>query len=159
MSVGGRKTVDPHPPEMMPEPQSPAGEFAQLALWMAASVAGLVTAMLLARGPFFRSLATRIGRGRTRRKPPSSRRSLAMLAETVIGSSKATIESVFGPPRSIAIDEIGVIVHPRLVFRLADTWYYPMPRHEPLAMAINFRDQTATRVEFMPMVSRSQISG
>jgi hypothetical protein len=147
--------VESHPHELVPEPHSPAGEFAQLALWMAASVAGLVTAAILSRGPFFRKLASRVGQGRFRHKPSPPQHSLAMLAEAVIGSSKATIESVFGPPRSVAIEQIGVIVHPRLVFRLADTWYYPLPRRSPLAIAINFRDQNATQVEFVPMVSPS----
>src|SRR3954464_7569153 len=36
-------------------------EFTQLALWMAATLAGLVTAVLLARGPFFRALARQVG--------------------------------------------------------------------------------------------------
>ncbi|HSZ56026.1 MAG TPA: hypothetical protein VK797_10215 [Tepidisphaeraceae bacterium] len=142
--------MDPHRHETVQHAHPPAGDFAQMALWMAARVAGLVTAVLLARGPFFRALAHRVGRGRFRHTPPSPHRSLALLAEAVVGSSKATIESVFGPPRSIAIEEIGVIVHPRLVFRLADTWYYPLPRRSPLAMAIHFRDQTADQVDFFP---------
>jgi hypothetical protein len=115
---------------------------------MAANVAGLVTGMLLARGPFFRELAKRVGNGCPGRHAPPRRRSLALLAQAVMGSSKPTIESVFGPPRSIALDEIGVVVHPRQFYRLADTWYYPLPRTCPLAMAISFQDEVATGVEF-----------
>src|SRR5687767_8109321 len=83
------------------------GELSQLALWMAASLAGMVTAVLAARTPFFRTLMRRIGlasadatesRGiRTRR--PTREQSLPMLAEAIVGSSKSAIASVFGPPR------------------------------------------------------------
>jgi hypothetical protein len=147
--------MDSYRYDLIPEPHSVSSEFGQLALWMAAGIAGLVTAALLSRGPFFRKLANRIGRGRRCRKPPSLQRSQAILAEAIIGSSKATIESVFGPPRSVAIDQIGVIVYPRLVFRLADTWYYPLPRRSRLALAIRFQDQMATRVEFLQVLSNS----
>jgi len=128
-------------------PRDPA-EFARLALWMAANFAGMVTAVLLARGPFYRSLAARVGRGKKQMKPPSPQRSLSMLAGTIIGSSKTTIESVFGPPRSTGLDNLGVLVHPQVIFWQSDLWYYPVPRDGQTAMAINFRDQHATHVEF-----------
>ena len=141
MDWDGHHAANEHLPES-------AGEFSQLALWMAANVAGVVTGVLLARGPFFRELARRVGHGRPRRHAPPQRKSLALLAQAVIGSTRQTIESVFGPPRSISLDEIGVVVHPRQVYRLSDTWYYPLPRSLPLAMAINFQDEIATTVEF-----------
>src|SRR5947208_15211368 len=49
----------PAAPGLRPAPI--VSEFTQLALWMAASLAGLVTALLVAREPFFRSLARRMG--------------------------------------------------------------------------------------------------
>lgn len=128
--------------------QNRAGELTQLALWMAANLAGMVTAILLIRGPFFRRLLKRVGRGRRQGRLPTREQSLPMLAGAIVGSSKATIESVFGPPRSAAVAGIGVITHPKMVFWQADTWYYPMPRHGPMAMAINFDEEFARDVEF-----------
>ncbi|HXE55134.1 MAG TPA: hypothetical protein VN541_19080 [Tepidisphaeraceae bacterium] len=125
-----------------------AGELAQLALWMAARLAGMITVVLIARGPFFQSLAARLGRGKTARRKPSLRQSLPMLAAAVVGSSKSTIESVFGPPRSAGVKDVGVVVHPQMVFWNADVWYYPLPREGPMAMAINFVDDRAAKVEF-----------
>ena len=131
------------------DPRSRGGEFAQLALWMAANLAGMVTAVLLARRFFFESLARRVGRGRTsRRKRPSRRRSLPLLASAIVGCSKEMIESVFGPPRSAAVPDVGVVVNPNFVFWQADVWYYPLPRNGSLAMAINFREDFAATVEF-----------
>jgi len=124
------------------------GEFSQLALWMAANLAGMITAVLLARGPFFRALSSRVGRGRPSRERPSPRQSLPVLAAAVVGSSKSTIESVFGPPRCAAVAGIGVVVHPKLIFWNSDVWYYPLPQHGATAMAINFSDDLATQVEF-----------
>lgn len=137
-----------HPRAGDPDPPQHGNDFAQLALWMAAHFAGMITAVLLARGPFFQALAARTGRGKTAIRKPSPRQSLPILAGAIIGSSKSTIESVFGPPRSAAVHDIGVVVHPKMVFWNADTWYYPLPREGPMAMAINFRDDLATQVEF-----------
>jgi len=125
-----------------------AGEFSQLALWMAANLAGMVTAILLIRGPFFRKLLTRLGRGKKRARRPTREQSLPMLAGAIVGSSKSTIESVLGPPRSAAVMGLGVVTHPKMVFWQADTWYYPLPRNGPMAMAINFDEDFATQVEF-----------
>ena len=123
-------------------------DLTELALWMAASLAGMVTAILLARGPFFQSLMKKVGRGKRSARKPSRRQSLPRLAGAIIGSSKSTIESVFGPPRSAAVTGVGVVVHPKMVFWQADTWYYPLPRNGPMAMAINFNEDLATQVEF-----------
>lgn len=125
-----------------------AGDFTQLALWTAANLAGMITGVLLARGPFFHALAGRVGKGRHSSARPSPRRSLSLLAEAVLGSSRQTVESVFGPPRSTGVPDIGVVVHPRKIFRITDVWYYPLPRNGPHAMAVHFRDDLAVRVEF-----------
>lgn len=137
----------------LPNPQATHQpvELSQLALWMAGNFAGLVTAVLLARGPFFKAMSARVGRGKPMSNPPSPRQSLAMLAGAIIGSGKEMIESVFGPPRSIGIDGLGVLVHPQKLFWHADIWYYPLPRQGTMAMAINFQDKTATQVEFFTM--------
>ena len=123
-------------------------EFSQLALWMTASLAGMMTAVLLARRPFFEKIMSRVGMGKRSAKKPSPQHSLPMLASAIIGSNKSTIEFVFGPPRSAAVKGVAVIVQPQLVFWQADTWYYPLPRNGPMALAINFSDNLATQVEF-----------
>ena len=123
-------------------------EFAQLALWMAASLAGMITAVLVARGPFFESMLKRVGRGKRSSRKPSGSHSLPMLVGAIIGSNKATIESVFGPPRSAIVKDVGVVVLSQQVFWQSDTWYYPLPRSGPLALAISFSEDVATQVEF-----------
>src|SRR5688572_518060 len=45
----------------MNPPKTSGRDFTHLALWMAATLAGVVTAALLARGPFFRALSRRVG--------------------------------------------------------------------------------------------------
>jgi hypothetical protein len=138
-------------------------EFTQLALWMAASVAGMVTALLVARRPFFESLLRSVGgqgpsprrakrvasrpRGGRRALPPTPDDSLPLLAEAIIGNTKAAVASVFGPPRSAAVR--GVVKSGKgPAFWQATTWYYPLPRERSLAMAIVFDDDAARRVEF-----------
>ena len=143
-------------------------EFTQLALYMAASVAGLVTALIVARRPFFESLLRRVGGGggpagagprRAKRVPsrasgkspvpPTPEEALPLLADAIIGNTKAAVASVFGPPRSAALR--GVVKSGGTSgggFWHATTWYYPMPRNDLLAMAIEFDDDAARRVEF-----------
>lgn len=123
----------------------------QLSLWAAAGLAGMVTGMLLARAPFFEELIQQVARraGRRRQpKPPSKERSLPMLAGAIIGSSKATIQAVLGPPRSAVVRGVGVVVHPQQVYWQSETWYYPLRRQGPMAIAINFCEGLATKVEF-----------
>jgi hypothetical protein len=132
-------------------------ELSQLALWMAASLAGMVTAVLTARTPFFRNVMRRIGvapataatagagRAGTAAVPPTREQSLPMLAEAIVGSSKSAIASVFGPPRSSVVMQGGSGAN----FWQADTWYYPLPKSGPLAMAIEFTGDDASRVEFL----------
>ena len=136
-------------------------EFAQLALWMAAGLAGMVTALLIARRPFFESLMWTIGgkgakkgsgTGGRRRGPlggrPTAEESLPMLAEAIVGNSKAAVASVFGPPRGAAVRGIVKSGGKAPAFWQASTWYYPLPRNDALAMAIEFDDDAARRVEF-----------
>ena len=143
-------------------------ELTQLALYMAASVAGLVTALIVARRPFFESLLRRVGGGggssgagqrRAKRVasrsparqpvPPTPEEALPLLADAIIGNTKAAVASVFGPPRSAALR--GVVKSGGTSgggYWHATTWYYPMPRNDLLAMAIEFDDDAARRVEF-----------
>jgi hypothetical protein len=140
-------------------------EFTQLALWMAASVAGMVTALIVARRPFFESLLRSVGGGpsnprrvkrvasRTRPArrpmPPTPEESLPLLAEAIIGNTKAVVASVFGPPRSAALGGVVSVGAGKAAgYWQATTWYYPLPRNGALAMAIEFDDDAARRVEF-----------
>ena len=146
--------------------QSPEGagnvsEFTQLALYMAATVAGMVTALLVARKPFFEALLKRVGQGgdgprrakrvasRGRAAPlPAAEESLPLLAEAIIGNTKAAVASVFGPPRSAALRGVVKAAPGGSAYWQASTWYYPLPRSGALAMAIEFDDDAARRVEF-----------
>lgn len=71
-----------------------------------------------------------------------------MLTGAIVGSNKATIESVFGSPRSAAVKDVGVVVLSQQIFWHADTWYYPLQRSGPIALAISFIEDVATQVEF-----------
>src|SRR3982751_1718090 len=86
-----------------PTPSDGVSEFTQLALWMAASLAGMVTALLLARRPFFESLMRSVGKpagggaggsnrnaGESRRRTPrpGPEESLPMLADAIVGNTK-----------------------------------------------------------------------
>ena len=137
------------------------GELSQLALWMAGSLAGMVTAVLTARTPFFRGVMRRLGvaeqpgdsrksRARAAAKP-TREESLPMLAEAIVGSSKSAIASVFGPPRSAVVMHAaaGLAGLAGATYWQADTWYYPLPKSGPLAMAIEFHGDDAKRVEFL----------
>ena len=134
---------------------SGVSELSQLALWMAASLAGVVTAVLAARTPFFRSLMRKLGlasedasptgRGARRALRPGREQSLPMLAEAIVGSSKSAIASVLGPPRSAVL----MYTAPGATYWQAETWYYPLPKSGPLAMAIQFNGDDARNVEFL----------
>jgi hypothetical protein len=141
-------------------------EFTQLALWMAASVAGMVTALLVARRPFFESLLRSVGGGSSNPRrvkrvasrahgarrvlPPTPEESLPLLAEAIVGNTKAAVASVFGPPRSAALrGVVSVGAGKAAGYWHATTWYYPLPRNDALAMAIEFDDDAARRVEFI----------
>jgi hypothetical protein len=138
-------------------------EFTQLALWMAASLAGMVTALILARRPFFESLMRSVGRpagagqqggnrnaGGARRaaRRPGPEESLPMLADAIVGNTKAAVASVFGPPRTAAVRGVVKSGGKSPAFWQASTWYYPLPRNDALAMAIEFDHDAARRVEF-----------
>jgi hypothetical protein len=141
-------------------------DFTGFALWMAASLAGLVTAALLSHAPAFRALARRFGwigpAGRPKstgpaRKPrsakPNRRQALPLLADAIVGNTKSSIARVFGPPHSAVLAPAAAQSYsaepPDTLFWQADTWYYPLPRNGQLAMAIQFGDDLAQGVEFL----------
>lgn len=131
-----------------PESEHRTG-LSQLPLWMAATLAGMVTGVLVARQPFFEAVRKRLGGGRRGGRKPSPAQSLPMLASAIVGSTKATIEAVFGPPRSAAVAGVGVVVQSESAFWAAGTWYYPLPQHGAVALAIRFDDDLAAGVEFL----------
>lgn len=136
------------------------GEWTQLALWMAASLAGMVTALLTARRPFFEALMQHAGgtrravagnravRSRKAGQRPTAEESLPMLADAIVGNTKAAVASVFGPPRSAAVRGVVKSAAKSPAFWQASTWYYPLPKNDALAMAIEFDEDAARRVEF-----------
>jgi len=120
--------------------------FTQLALWTAANLAGMVTALLILRRPFFRKVSKQVGIGRAGGRKPSVNRSLSILSDAVLGSSKNNIANVFGPPRAAVV--AGPISENGDRYFQADTWYYPLARQGTLAMAIAFQEGYARKVEF-----------
>ena len=167
--------MDPHQPKRRGKGSRGQGtdagegavsELTQLALYMAATLAGMVTALLVARRPFFESLMRRVGAGKpapgrrakrvasrarspTPALPPTPEESLPLLADAIIGNTKAAVASVFGPPRSAALR--GVVKADAAKtpgYWQATTWYYPLPRNDLLAMAIEFDQDNARRGEF-----------
>ena len=156
---GRNRAPDPHGSEG--KSGRGVSDFTQLALWMAASLAGMVTALLIARRPFFQALMPSVGGGAGAAKKiratkraggpaarPTAEESLPMLAEAIVGNSKAAVASVFGPPRSAAVRGVVKPAGKAPAFWQASTWYYPLPRNDALAMAIEFDDDSAKRVEF-----------
>ena len=124
-----------------------ARDFGQLALWMAATLAGMVTAVLVARAPYFRRLGRSVGRKPAegaRLRKPSPAQSLPMLAAAIVGNSRGAVAAVFGPPRNAVV--CGTYREGQSPDR--ETWYYPIRREEHLAMAIEFAEDSARHVEF-----------
>jgi hypothetical protein len=135
-------------------------DFAFVALWMAGSLAGLMTVALIHQSPLLRKMISRLRLGPNPlalRKSktvgkysgrPSTTEALPMLAQAIVGSSKAAVAKVFGPPHIAVISSATPVITPA-TFWLADTWYYPMPRNGPLALAIRFDDDSARKVDFL----------
>jgi hypothetical protein len=143
-------------------PEEGVTDFAFIALWMAGSLAGLMTAALIRQAPLFRSLMRRLGLRRPpgpnadhkskaagkRARRPSPQEALPMLADAIVGSSKSAVAKVFGPPHSAIISSQTTGLKPD-TYWVADTWYYPLPRNAPMALAIRFADDSARSVEFI----------
>jgi hypothetical protein len=70
---------------------------------------------------------------------------LPRLAEAIVGHHRDAVASVLGPPRIATFVGSAQAVAD---YRRADVWYYPVPRAGRVGMAIRFRDENATDVEF-----------
>jgi hypothetical protein len=126
-------------------------ELRRLAVSMAVHVAGIMSAIFESRPQRERRseqppAAPRISPRPIKPPPPEA---LPLLTEAIIGSSKFTIASVLGAPRSAVAEGLAAIEQSAdAAFYQTDTWYYPLPRHGHIAMAVIFSDNVARRVEF-----------
>ncbi len=121
-----------------------------LSIWTATTLASLVTWLLIAPPPFLQRLLSRFAPVRRRVAATTRtsvkalrRRSLPALAEAIVGSDRAMIASVFGPPRAAVVEGVDAATISK-----TDTWYYTVPRQSHMAMAINFENELARRVVF-----------
>jgi hypothetical protein len=136
-------------------------ELARLAMSMAAYVAATVSSIFDSRPsqepPATRRITPRITPRPIKSPPPEA---LPLLTEAIVGSSKFTIASVLGAPRTAVIEGLAAIEESAdAPFYQTDTWYYALPRHGHIAMAVIFADNVARHVEFLqaqpPMPSRA----
>jgi hypothetical protein len=85
---------------------------------------------------------------RSRRRPIVGTGSFAALEQAVIGATKDIVAAVFGPPRAAAVQGV---VHEgdqeRPAYWQANTWYYLLDRRDRSAMAIEFIEGKAARVD------------
>ena len=132
-------------------------DLRHLALWAAATLAGVVSVVLASRAPFFRRMQRKLGlSGTGGGRRPGRERSLPMLAEAIVGNTRGAVASVFGPPRTAVLSGPVSGIAEAAAWE-AETWYYALERDQPLAMAIEFDRDGARHVEFfqapMPPVS------
>ena len=139
-----------HPgPSLLIADLPPAGEFTRLSLWMAGSLAGVATPTHAALGRHCRAMAKRLGwrvRG-ARSQRPSRADAMVLFAEAVVGTRRAAIASVFGPPRCAVMAD-GSVATPEAAW-LGQTWYYPVTSPSAVAVAIEFADEHACRIVFV----------
>jgi hypothetical protein len=126
-------------------------ELARLAVSMAAYVAGVVSSFFETRPVRDRLEGRASAPPRITPRPiqPPPPEALPLLNEAIVGSSKFTIASVLGAPRSAVSEGLAAVeANAKYAFYQTDTWYYPLPRHGQVAMAVIFADDIARRVEF-----------
>ena len=82
--------------------------------------------------------------GRIRRALAGS--SLGALRASIVGNTKEAVASVFGPPRTSAVQ---VMRRGKQNRTSGETWYYLLDRQDRSAMAIRFAADRAERVEFI----------
>lgn len=126
-------------------------DFGQLALWMAATLAGVVSAVLLARGPHFRRIQRNVGTRRRRRKAslrPTRSQSLPLLAQALVGNSRKAVAEVLGLPRAAVLAGTMTLESGQCTMWRAQTWYYLVDGGDGMGMAIAFEDDFASSVEF-----------
>jgi hypothetical protein len=125
-------------------------ELGRRAISTVAYVAGLMSAIFEGRPPCEQIELPIAARRITPRpiKPPAPE-ALPLLSEAIVGTSKFTVASVLGAPRSAVSEGLAAIESSAdAPFYQTDTWYYPLPRHGHIAMAVIFSDNVARRVEF-----------
>ena len=114
-----------------------AGGAIALALSNATPLRSWVSGLFATRTRAMRSVIVRFAAGE---------RPLGALRTAIVGSAKGAVHTVFGPPRTAMLRHAAT---PARSFWQADTWYYPLPKNGPLAMAIEFQGDDARRVEFL----------
>ena len=72
--------------------------------------------------------------------------SLSALRRSILGNTKEAVASVFGPPRTSALQVRGREQGAQLG---GETWYYLLDRQDRSAMAIRFARDRAAQVEFI----------
>jgi hypothetical protein len=126
-------------------------ELARFAGEVAAQVAGTFRGLLEhlplnARRPAREPASPRITHRPIKPPPPEA---LPLLTEAIVGSSKYTIARVLGAPRSAVIEGLAALeADAHAAYMQTDIWYYPLPRHGQIAMAITFTGDAASNVEF-----------
>lgn len=126
------------------------GDFTRLALWMAGALAGITTQAHAAQRRHFRSMAKRLGWpvGKALAEPrPGMASAMPLLTDAIIGTSRAAIASVFGPPCCALTDDEFVTND---AIWSGEVWYYGISNPAASAIAIAFSvDETASRLLFI----------
>ena len=145
---------DPHPPMLSMAAgvsDIPAvGDFTRLALWMAGALAGMTSPTHSAQRRYFRAMARRLGWpvGKALSQPrPGMASAMPLLTDAIIGTSRAAISSVFGPPRCALAE--GQFVNDDAVWS-GDVWYYAISNPAASAVSIEFNiEEAAGRLVFI----------
>ena len=108
-------------------------------------------AVAIARAPLASWMHGLVRAGGPRGNPGRIRRALAgsslgALRAAIVGNTKEAVASVFGPPRTSAVQ---VTRRGKQSDAGGETWYYLLDRQDRSAMAIRFSDGRAERVEFI----------
>ncbi|QOV89629.1 hypothetical protein [Humisphaera borealis] len=126
------------------------GDFTRLALWMAGALAGMSSPTHSAQRRYFRTMAKRLGWpvGKALSQPrPGMASAMPLLTDAIIGTSRAAIASVFGPPRC-ALTE-GELVNNDAAWS-GDVWYYGISNPAASAVSIEFNiEEAAGRLVFI----------
>ncbi|HEX4123933.1 MAG TPA: hypothetical protein VHY37_04340 [Tepidisphaeraceae bacterium] len=126
-------------------------ELARVAIQTVAYAAGLLSEILEYLRPHGRRVAAPPDAPRITPRPikPPPPEALPLLTEAIVGSTKHTIARVLGAPRSAVLEGLAVIeADAHRAYMQTDIWYYPLPRHGQMAMAVTFAGNIARNVEF-----------
>ena len=107
-------------------------------------VGAIVLAFLAANSAMFAALFKRLFK--TPSRPLRKRGSFAALRRTILGTRKHTVAEVLGPPPAAgAAGKPSAPGQPHYWY--AGTWYYPLDPAEKSAVAIEFSQGVATKVD------------